>query len=189
MIKIRKGTFESNSSSMHTLVRVGSKDKVDVLTDKYNHQLDFPHVSEHSRVYKYDEDSNYCFGPSVLTRPLDKATYLISLFANLSGAEEIDEIEHYEEILAEVQKSYPDFRGWRKNEVKDEDWWHHPFGSVDHQSRDILDDIEFEDVLKTINDPLCVYLIISDGYDLREDFDKYGILANGGEVVAPNWWG
>lgn len=175
MLKLRQGTFESNSSSMHTLIRVPNEK-----TRKYLEAHDYsdvPHVNPHAKRYRFNNDHYYgrieC---GLLKTPLDKATYLITYFG--AEATEVDEIPHYNEILKEVQKSHPKFEGWIPNKPANEEdsWYCDYFGDIDHGSRGILDNMEIEEIIETINDPNVIYMIISDSSEIVYEMENKGLI-------------
>lgn len=171
MLKIRHNTFESNSSSMHTLIRVPNQKTLDYLREQ--NYRDIPDIPADTKLIQYSDDfyygRNYCM---LLESPLDKATYLITYYSYKSGAITVDHIPEARAILEEVQKTHPNFEGWV--EAPDDGWY--TMGCIDHQSLDILDGLTFEEVLATINDPEVVYIITSDEEDLLYDMRDEGML-------------
>lgn len=180
MLKIRHNTFESNSSSMHTLIRVPNKQTLDFIREHSYREI--PDIPEDTQFIQYTDDflygRPYCM---LLETPLDKATYLITYYSYKACAETVDDIPEYEMILETVQQTYPNFQGW-KEDSKNEDWY--PMGCIDHQSLDILAGLTFDEVLATINDPEVVYIITSDEEDFLYDSEDQGWL-NNEDIIAP----
>lgn len=175
MLKLRRGTFESNSSSMHTLIRVPNE-KARGYLEAHDYS-DVPHVNPYAKRYKFNNDHYYgritC---GLLKTPLDKATYLITYFG--ADATEVEEIPHYKEILKEVQKSHPNFEGWIPNKpaTEEDSWYSDYFGDIDHESRWILDSMTTEEILETINDPDVIYVITCDSSAVMYEMEREGLI-------------
>lgn len=130
MIKIRRGTFETNSSSTHSIV-----------------------ISDKDRGYSYDlpVDENgiltltfgsFGWGPDVLNTPYEKLTYLLTQMAQdilndeeldnfelgLTALTESEEIESLLDMLRDRCEYINDFE-WKQN-----DDGYYPFGYIDHAS-------------------------------------------------------
>lgn len=154
MIKIRRGVFETNSSSMHSLV---IKKSGKVLTGE--EILKDTCVWENGDYHVYDDDIEYGRSPfRILTSPTEKFLYLIASYSDNEPMRN-ELIEKFKEITNIKNIEFP-IAYWDNDEPY--------YGSVDHQSiglvTNYLNDknIEFEDFI--LNDK---YIIVIDG-------DEYG---------------
>ncbi len=173
MLKIRYGTFETNSSSMHTLVRVNNplqKDLLEFFEQPHNSQ-----ISEDCKSIKINRDMHYGRQSRVLLKtPLEKATYLIAYYLETKGKRGRS-CEEYKKILAEVQKTHPDFKGWKPRKHRDWDgnmecFW----GQIDHQSMAIFAQRSLDEVIKTINDDSIWYVLSDDNCETLFFLAKLG---------------
>lgn len=124
MIKIRKGVFETNSSSMHSIAINTGVDKDTVLEEKEDYEGLFV---DRDGVVKFYNVSKLSFGRwpfQILCTFEDKVKYTI---ASIGCIEEIEGI---------VKEYYPDFDHFefpaigKRNETF--------YGDVDHQSSGVL---------------------------------------------------
>lgn len=150
---VRKGVFETNSSSMHSLAIINAND--------YNPEYNYP---KNKTLYVYPAE--YGWGYERLTEPDEKLSYLFALAASSNGLRWLD---NQDEVfvdrffdLSEVKKIYDTMSdiGIAINFVIDKSSDHY-FGYVDHQSIETIDtflgDIPIKDFI--FNDK---YMVIID---------------------------
>lgn len=112
-INIRSNVFETNSSSMHSIIIIGN--------DQY---IDKSKLPKHKRI---DPDNmNFSWGPETRKTIYDRIGYAIAWA--YSNGEEKDMIKKIQDIL-DMEIEY--------DESKYED---HKYGCIDHQSLDVLPD-------------------------------------------------
>ena len=168
-IQIRRGTFETNSSSMHSLVIM--KDNCEAVKRNEKEHI---YIGKNGKYrIHFEEDLEFERAPfRLLSKPSEKFCYLIACFRN-------DE-DKREEIIEAFKKVYPEikevvFPNDYYSENKDEYY----YGSIDHQSdgigNDFLKDynISFYDFL---SNPKYKVVIDGDEYDTWGDFKRSGII-------------
>lgn len=190
MIKIRTGAFETNSSSMHSLIIMqGMKEDTPLLC----------YISPHGKSadVRDNEFERYPFYP--LSHWLDKAAYYIA-DQNNGKEEDVDKV--VDEVLKLVHKHHPELRTicfgryitytWsdkencfiKEKQYIDEDneyWMYDTYGGVDHQSIHIVYNalkrkgISLEEFLF---DPK--YVVIIDG----DEYCTFDTLVDSGFVDA-----
>lgn len=168
---IRKNTFETNSSSSHSLVITKSTEVEKDIDDLY--------LCNDGVLYLWERDLDFYRNPDVpLTTFRKKLGYLIAAYR-------YDE-EKINEIVEVVKKVIPDCKGV-KFPQRSEYVWYEPtnvgkgnyYGDIDHQSDGILKDylesnnISFEEFLTNKK-----YIIILDGdeYGMWETFKESGLI-------------
>ena len=142
MIKIRKGTFETNSSSTHSIV-ISDKDR--------GYSYDLPVDENGILTLTFDE---FGWGPDVLNTPYEKLTYLLTQMANDILNEE--EFHHFELGLTTLTESKEiesllDMLKDSCENIKDFEWesccGYYPFGYIDHQSCGTANEEEPEELI------------------------------------------
>lgn len=119
MINIRKNVFETNSSSMHSLV-----------------------VSKKNRGFSYDlpvdingklvvEGGEYGWSPKILKTPIEKLSYWIT--------DHMDDTNALNDAKEIILMNCP--------EVKDIEFVFGEYDDIDHQSRGTSDGVEFNDLI------------------------------------------
>ena len=179
MKKIRKGVFETNSSSSHSLV-YSQKNPNRI---EYKLKTDNGVLTIHFRDYGwYGPESFYGFGTDdILASSNDKLDYVATrLCIHLNWGEEHDTTykdaeqmlangvvdEELEELLDKIKELCPEIK-----EVRFElnaDGYGDPFGSIDHQSQDLLDN---ENLISIIFNKGCIIVIDNDNSDYYQFFD------------------
>ena len=158
MIKIRKGVFETNSSSMHSIAINTGVDKDTVLEEKEDYEGFYVEPNGVVRFYNCQllEFDRYPF--QILTTFAEKIRYAIA------------SIGHIEEIEAIVKEYYPNFDHFEfPVHYSDGEAY---CGSVDHQSSGVLKDFLSTSGV-TLKEFLTneKYMVIVDGDEYCE-FDK-----------------
>ena len=134
MIKIRKGVFETNSSSMHSVAIVGAnKMLVNRLYENENEK-----IVVNPREYGWNGNN--------LTSPIEKLSYITTMI-QYKNIDSDTENSIYFEWLSEMVK---DYTGLELIYQKQNDEYY-PNGYIDHQSVDTLDSFwsDNEDEFKT----------------------------------------
>ena len=166
MIKIRYGTFETNSSSMHSLV-ITKQDKIETKKE-ISEDL---YIRDDGRLSIWDEEEitygRYPF--TILSTPKDRFLYLVAQYANVPSTRN-KIINIFKKICPEIKKiEFPE--EWGTGNTY--------YGNIDHQSDGFVvkylkeNNISFEDFI--INDK---YKIIIDGdeYCSWEKAKKSGLI-------------
>lgn len=117
MKKIRKGTFETNSSSMHSLVVEGG-----IKGEKKEANL--PLYPDGTLEI---ETGEYGWGYGLLKTPVSKLEYLITLLCCTNGIETMEELEE-NDVFQEWLEDLKEYAGVKRILVTDFS------GYVDHQS-------------------------------------------------------
>lgn len=178
MIKIRKGVFETNSSSMHSLVIMKN--------DKYLPKEDLlksVYVNRDGELTIFDGEMDYGRSPfSILSTPIDKFLYLIASYENNEEKrKEITEI--LKEIIPEIKSIKYPTSSW--NDDKEY------LGYVDHQSQGLVTEY-IKDNNISIRDFLLngKYIVIIDGDEYGEwcKFKQSGLVNLDDIAVDINPW-
>lgn len=179
MIKIRNNVFETNSSSSHSLVY----SKANPNRIEYKLETDNGILTIHFRDYGWSgPESLTGFGTDdILASSNDKLDYVATtLCRHLNWGEEHDTThkeaeqmiaagivyEWIEDLLGKIKEKCPEVK-----EIKFElnvDDYGDPFGSIDHQSQDLLDD---EDLINVIFNKGCLIVIDNDNSDYYDAFN------------------
>jgi len=126
-VNIRKGVFETNSSSMHSLAVIGA--------DRMN-QLNF-HTTNIDGVKKISVQSDeYGWSGDDLITPLEKLSYIATLIQYKDSSNEIPNSKYFQ-WLSEMVKDYTGY-GLTYIPYLEGDKWNAD-GYVNHQSTDTLD--------------------------------------------------
>lgn len=168
MLKLRKGTFETNSSSSHSLV-YSKKNR--------GYTYDLPVDDDGVLTIPFGE---FGWGPQVLKDPIDKLSYVLTdrcgykyydISQNKSWEEIVEELKEDEDVqnIIDIIKTYCD-------NVKDVTFEtpgsYYPTGYVDHQSRGTSNDDDISEIIFNNN---IIILIDNDNSCCFEDyFDYYG---------------
>ena len=181
MFKVRNNVFETNSSSSHSLV-YSQKNPNRI---EYKLQTDNGILTIHFRDYGWcGPDSFDGFGTDdILASSNYKLDYVMTrLCRHLNWGEEHDptheeakimisngaiyEVDEAAELLEKIQKLCPEIKEIRfeLNEYGD------PFGSIDHESRDLLDG---ENLINIIFNKGCLIVIDNDNSSHYEFFNEY----------------
>lgn len=171
-IKIRRGCFESNSSSQHVICLM----KQDKPVTEETFEDEYLYLRDGTLDYTYAEDDFY-FGRSpfrVLCTFRDKLMFVIASYCgNYSSNPE----EEFEKILKIAQEINPDIKSIKlpKNYYDDNIF----YGDIDHQSAGLLQNF-LESHNLTIKDFLSngKYLVIitGDEYTIYEDLKNSGLI-------------
>lgn len=113
MKNIRRGVFETNSSSMHSLSIIGSTNMA-----KKNEFGPITHVSYGEFGWEYDR----------LTDPVEKLSYLITEYQNDDAMFEL------------VIRTFEDYTGSTVIVEEGDPEGYYPKGYIDHQSRGMISD-------------------------------------------------
>jgi len=181
MLKVRNSVFETNSSSSHALVYSQTNQN----RIEYKLETDNGVLTIHFRDYGWSgPESFYGFGTDdILASSNDKLDYVMtSLCRQLNWGEEHDttydeakvmiangaiyENDEARALLEKIQDLCPEIK-----EIKFElnvDEYGDPFGSIDHDSQDLLDD---EDLIKVIFNKGCLIVIDNDNSDYYDAFN------------------
>lgn len=153
MINIKKGIFETNSSSMHSLVLLKQANEENYFTT--------PYLWKDGKLHFYADDLYFGRSPfEVLYTFVDKLRYAIAYY----GKKRFPELE-------DLAKKYIPF--CQGIELKDE------YGYIDHQSYGLLDKADLEEWLTNPNE---IVIIDGDEYCVFESLmeskliDKSNIL-------------
>jgi len=149
-INIRRSTFETNSSSMHSLV---------ILKDDKKPEIeDYVYVGNDNTWNIWSEDDLvFERGPfDILSTPTDKFKYLLAAFGK----------ERKNELIEAIKSIYPEIK-----KIKfPKDWKDKTFyGYIDHQSIGLV-----KNYIEENNIPLVEFLKDSK-YQIIIDGDEYGI--------------
>lgn len=149
MINIRKGIFETNSSSMHSLVLLKQSDEENYFKASY--------LDPDGRLYIYDHELNFGRSPfEVLYTFVDKLRYAIAYF----GEKRFSELEDL------AKKYIPSCQGIKLYPRDD-------YGYVDHQSWGLLDKVDLEEWLTNPNE---IVIIDGDEYCVFESLVEAGLI-------------
>ncbi len=195
MIKIRKSTFETNSSSSHCLVySQANPNRIEYKLETDNGVLTI-HFKSYGWCGPNDQD--------ILASSNDKLDYIMTRLCrhlgwecdkngwciddvSYSKAEEmietgaIYEIDEARELLVRIQDLCPEIK-----EVEFElNYFGDVFGEIDHQSQDLLDN---EDLINIIFNKSCLILITNDNSDYYEIFNED--LKPGLNKTSSRWTG
>lgn len=172
MIKIRNSVFETNSSSMHSLVikKNGSKQDIKDI-------LDTIYVRKDGSYHIYDEEISFDRYPfRILFTAVQKFLYI---YAESSS-------DKRKELLEFMKKTYPEIKEyefpkkyWIDEEDEDNNEDKYYYGQVDHQSMGFVtnylknNNISYEDFITNTK-----YTVIIDGdeYGEWEKFKKSGLI-------------
>lgn len=181
MLKVRNSIFETNSSSSHALVySQANPNRVE-----YKLETDNGVLTIHFRDYGWNGPSSfYGFGTDdILASSNDKLDYVATKLCRHLNWENDDKgyITHKdaEQMISNgiVDEELDDLLNKIKDlcpEVKEINFelnveeYGDPFGSIDHQSQDLLDD---EDLIKVIFNKGCLIIIDSDNSRYYEAFN------------------
>jgi len=151
---IRKSVFETNSSSMHSVAIIGSnRDSISKLYANNDNEI---------TVYP----GEYGWGYETLREPSEKLSYIVTTIAEKNGRESLEDTIFFKWL----DEMIFDYTGSKLFVHKSEDKYY-PYGYVDHQSTDTLDDFWSvnEDVFKNnMRD-----LIFNDKYFIIIDNDNH----------------
>lgn len=187
MIKIRKSAFETNSSSMHSLIVMDGM-KAESAMDCFVYENE-AYINEN-----HFEREPFC----PLNHWLDKAAYYIADNNNCKD-EDVDKV--VDEVLVLIAKHHPEITEvnfhtvvkyeWNansnkfvktKNDIDDEYHWHDMFntyGEVDHQSKGFITskirkgEMTLEEFLF---DPSIIVIIDGDEYHVFDKLKKSGFI-------------
>lgn len=138
MLQIRKGVFETNSSSSHAIV-VGKKDSMASLEDA-KWRLD-----DNGMIEFYEGDLEFGWGFDILINWYDRLRYAVASCADMCDDDTLDRISSL------CEKRIPGCKGLDLSEVK---------GVIDHQSmglfQEALSKISLEDFI--FNDRYAVII-------------------------------
>lgn len=157
MFNIRTSTFETNSSSSHSIVVTKQDHPIEKIEDCY-HVLD-------GKVDFWDRDLQFGRSPfDVLTNWYGRLCYAIASF----GEERLEEIENA------CRRHIPSFKGF--DIPKYRPWWNEGeeerpyYGEIDHQSMGLLQSFLFKHDL-SLED-----FIFNDRYIVIIDGDEYCVF-------------
>lgn len=172
MRQIRQGTFETNSSSMHSISILKQGGQYTKEETESNMWIFGDGVLEPDA-----QDIVYGRSPfRVLTTPNEKMEYAIASYDSYAKFKEIEEIMRRH--VAEIKEiKMPTADRWHYN-------WRNPsdpnfYGSVDHESMDVLDNflsehnVSLEDF---IFDRRYIVWIDGDEYDIKGQMIEAGII-------------
>ena len=166
MIKIRRSTFETNSSSMHSLVI--TKNKNVTTLEKLEEDIYIPNDGK-LRIYDSDE-LYYDRAPfRMLMTPFDKLKYLIASNEN--------DKKKVKELINTFKKLYPKVKDIS---FPDDDYEPGTFyGKVDHQSRGFIDKLLKENMIteeEFLSEDKYIIIIDGDEYCEWERIKKSGLI-------------
>jgi len=179
MLKIRNDVFETNSSSSHALV-YSQKNPNRI---EYKLETDNGVLTIHFRDYGWSgPESLTGFGTDdLLVTSNDKLDYVATtLCRQLNWGDEHDTThkeaeqmiaaglvyEELEDLLEKIKEKCQEVKEI-KFELNAEEYGD-PFGSIDHQSQDLLDD---EDLMRVIFNKGCMIVIDNDNSDYYDAFN------------------
>lgn len=128
MKQIRKGVFETNSSSTHSITISGE--------DKFVYPKFLPNIS--FGEYGWEQESYSDF--------VDKLSYVITMIATKNSPKNIGEFLDLKEFIWLKEAVEQHCGELLYIETLHSDW--NPFGYIDHQSNDILDEFLSDDELE-----------------------------------------
>ncbi len=182
MYKIRNNLFETNSSSSHALVySQANPNRIEYKLETKDGVLTI-----HFRDYGWTGPGHLVgFGTDdILASSNDKLDYVMtSLCRHLNWGDEHDptyeeaktmiangaiyEIDEARALLVRIQDLCPEIKEIRFKVNADK--YSNPFGSIDHQSQDLLDD---EDLIEVIFNKGCLIVIDNDNSNYYVAFDS-----------------
>lgn len=178
---IRRNVFETNSSSMHSIVIM----KDDVRTDKERHDKVYMLNENTLDLRYYRDDLNFDRSPfRVLDNAEDKYAYALASKVGNNSYGHINDDGTLDEYLTELVNEFIElakrvFKGCKKVEFPYNFHGEPCFGWVDHQSAYLLDDFlkkENIDVEKFIRNPKYIVIIDGDEYCIYDDMKECGLI-------------
>lgn len=160
MKQTRLGVFETNSSSMHSIVVMKNVEKFAGQYKEFDEDI---YLSKSGKWVLCSEDLSYDRYPfRVLATFKDKLLYAIPALCNIDDGK-------YDDIVAVVEKYVPNFKKFDFSLCED----YEKFGYIDHQSADLLYDFLNEEGI-TLEEFLTnkKYMIVVDGDEYAE-FEKW----------------
>lgn len=159
---IREGVFETNSSSMHSISMRGQS------------YIENPnYFSGRKIVPTFGE---YGWGHEVLYSPEEKLSYVLTYVAHQTGEYDGDKLKKFKKRKKEIQNSDLlkklesifecefDFSALQEDDLDIS----YPFGYIDHQSADLLDELWKDDAKPSIKD-----LVLDHKYKIIIDNDNH----------------
>lgn len=177
MKQTRLGVFETNSSSMHSIVVMKNVEKFAGQYEKFDTDI---FLDKNGKWTMWTEDLEYGRYPfQVLATFRDKLLYAIPALCNNKNK--------YDDIVEVVKKYIPKFRKFDFSMRDDGE----KFGYIDHQSADLLYDFLNEEGI-TLEEFLTnkKYMIVIDGDEYAE-FEKWvkSGLINVDDIDYTYCWG
>lgn len=177
MKQTRLGVFETNSSSMHSIVVMKNVEKFAGQYEKFDTGI---FLDKNGKWTVWTEDLEYgCYPFQVLATFRDKLLYAIPALCNNSNK--------YYDIVEVVEKYIPKFKKFDFSMCDDGE----KFGYIDHQSADLLYDFLNEEGI-TLEEFLTnkKYVIVIDGDEYAE-FEKWvkSGLINVDDIDYTYCWG
>ena len=166
MIKIRRGTFETNSSSMHSLVI--TKNKNVTTLEKLEEDI---YIPNNGKLSIYDSDELYYDRAPfrMLMTPFDKLKYLVASNEN--------DKKKVKKLIDTFKKLYPKVKDIS---FPDDDYESGTFyGKVDHQSRGFIDNFLKENMIteeEFLSEDKYIIIIDGDEYCEWEKIKKSGLI-------------
>lgn len=183
MIKIRNKTFETNSSSMHSLV----------FSKKKPNRVDYNSLEIKDGLLTITLRSFGWTGPEELGDLLvdadSKLDYIATYFlrqlnwelandeeyhisyeraSNLNLVETVLDVDEFERLINAIKKVRPDFKEFKIILNEDGD----AFGEIDHQSQDLLDHLTIDEIInKILFNKGCIIVIDNDNSCYYTDFN------------------
>lgn len=190
MINIRQGAFETNSSSMHSLIIVKNgvrrKPYCDEESLKISNGYDVygrrGYLITYGKNIGYIDVEENCFERypfEILMTWIDKAIYLIAQWNN--GKDMQNKIDKLTRIIHE---EIPDFKGfkfkqehaWNSKTHKFDDETSDDYGTVDHQSIGITPERRGLSIKEYLFNPKVMVVIDGDEYHTFEGLIEAGVI-------------
>lgn len=188
---IRRGVFETNSSSMHSIVVT----KNELTNDNHD---DYFHVWGYSnKIHFWHGDIEFDRSPfEVLVTARDKLRYAYASFFGYEAREHVDEdgnpddelrerMESFDSVVASVFDGYTGMDYY--DSLNDDEW-----GYVDHESSSLLrdflnkEDISLEEFLRN---PKYIVVIDGDEYQVFKSMKEANLINKDNLVMETYGWG